>query len=101
MFERLVGSIDDEIAHRAFRINIAQMQPAHVEEELAPVRKNVKTNTPVEEIGEDAAREKKEKEKPKKTIEASDGSKKKLGRNDPCWCGSGKKWKKCHYPNLA
>ena len=24
----------------------------------------------------------------------------KLGRNDPCWCGSGKKWKKCHYPEL-
>ncbi len=22
--------------------------------------------------------------------------KKKMGRNDPCWCGSGKKWKKCH-----
>lgn len=21
-----------------------------------------------------------------------------MGRNDPCWCGSGKKWKKCHYP---
>lgn len=20
------------------------------------------------------------------------------GRNDPCWCGSGKKWKSCHYP---
>lgn len=19
-------------------------------------------------------------------------------RNNPCWCGSGKKWKKCHYP---
>lgn len=19
-------------------------------------------------------------------------------RNDPCWCGSGKKWKKCHHP---
>lgn len=24
---------------------------------------------------------------------------KKLGRNDLCWCGSGKKYKKCHYPN--
>jgi len=24
-----------------------------------------------------------------------------LGRNDPCWCGSGKKWKKCHYPQLS
>ncbi|HEX2906870.1 MAG TPA: SEC-C metal-binding domain-containing protein, partial [Phototrophicaceae bacterium] len=21
----------------------------------------------------------------------------KLGRNDPCWCGSGKKYKHCHY----
>ena len=20
----------------------------------------------------------------------------KLGRNEPCWCGSGKKFKKCH-----
>jgi preprotein translocase subunit SecA len=24
----------------------------------------------------------------------------KMGRNDPCWCGSGKKYKKCHYPEL-
>lgn len=23
-----------------------------------------------------------------------------ITRNDPCWCGSGQKWKKCHYPNL-
>jgi preprotein translocase subunit SecA len=22
-----------------------------------------------------------------------------LGRNDPCWCGSGKKFKKCHGAN--
>lgn len=22
-----------------------------------------------------------------------------IGRNDPCWCGSGDKWKKCHYPD--
>ena len=21
---------------------------------------------------------------------------KKIGRNDPCWCGSGKKYKDCH-----
>ncbi|GAB4231209.1 MAG: methionyl aminopeptidase [Chlamydiales bacterium] len=21
-----------------------------------------------------------------------------IGRNDPCWCGSRKKWKKCHFP---
>lgn len=26
-------------------------------------------------------------------------TKKKPGRNDDCWCGSGKKYKKCHYPD--
>lgn len=25
--------------------------------------------------------------------------KRNIGRNDPCWCGSGKKYKRCHYPN--
>ena len=24
-----------------------------------------------------------------------------IKRNDPCWCGSNKKWKKCHYPALS
>jgi len=24
-----------------------------------------------------------------------------IGRNDPCWCGSGLKWKKCHHPTKA
>ena len=29
-------------------------------------------------------------------ISKSSNSHKNLGRNDPCWCGSGKKFKKCH-----
>jgi len=32
---------------------------------------------------------------PRGATPAGDG-KRKLGRNDPCWCGSGKKYKKCH-----
>ena len=24
-----------------------------------------------------------------------------ISRNDPCWCGSGKKFKKCHYPQQS
>jgi len=24
-----------------------------------------------------------------------------IDRNDPCWCGSGKKWKKCHWPDTG
>jgi hypothetical protein len=27
---------------------------------------------------------------------AGDASQHKIGRNDPCWCGSGKKYKRCH-----
>ncbi len=38
------------------------------------------------------------------TNRPSDGQtsvrKNKIGRNDPCWCGSGKKFKKCHYPQF-
>ena len=30
------------------------------------------------------------------TIEKLQGDTPKLGRNDPCWCGSGKKFKQCH-----
>jgi len=39
------------------------------------------------------------KEVKQKSQPATAPSVKKLGRNDPCWCGSGKKYKKCHYPN--
>lgn len=24
-----------------------------------------------------------------------------IGRNDPCWCGSKKKWKHCHFPEFS
>jgi methionyl aminopeptidase len=24
-----------------------------------------------------------------------------INRNDPCWCGSGNKWKKCHFPQVG
>jgi preprotein translocase subunit SecA len=27
---------------------------------------------------------------------AGPGANAKIGRNDPCWCGSGKKYKRCH-----
>ena len=30
------------------------------------------------------------------SAKATDGQGKNIGRNDPCWCGSGKKFKKCH-----
>ncbi len=91
MFERLIATIESEIAHRIFKVQV-QVQgnpntpsPESVlatETKLTKEAKKARTN-------EDNA--------PKTVIH----QKKELGRNDPCWCGSGKKWKKCHYPKLG
>lgn len=87
MFEQLIASIDSTIVSRVFRVNI-EAQPQQIMQPIAE-QKNMTANTPASEIGSDAA----EKKSAKKATKA-DGAK--LGRNDPCWCGSGKKWKKCH-----
>jgi preprotein translocase subunit SecA len=89
MFETLMTSIDDEIVHRVFRVNI-DIQHNHPIEEEKPII----TNQPEIEIGEDGVKKNKEK------VQKASSQPSKLGRNDPCWCGSGKKWKKCHYPQL-
>ncbi len=63
--------------------------PAHEEKQApAPKPRKLITNTPASEVSESA-----------KAPETEE--KHKLGRNDPCWCGSGKKWKKCHYPTVG
>ena len=84
LFETLLGRINDFIARRIFRIQIATRQP--------PVTDMV-TNKNGQDKGEKTTSKKVQ---AKKVVK-----KEKLGRNDPCWCGSGKKWKKCHYPQLS
>ncbi|HUD44922.1 MAG TPA: preprotein translocase subunit SecA [Patescibacteria group bacterium] len=91
LFEQLLVSIDDEIVHRIYKIQVQQAPtPTAPQQESVPQPRMV-TNTPEGELSEDARKVKAKKEKPQ-TVNSS----KQLGRNDPCWCGSGKKWKKCH-----
>ncbi len=84
LFEKLVDKIDEELAHRIFRIGIASAPRSEIPLDLAVENVDRSDNTGLTE---------KKASKPKKPVA-------KLGRNDPCWCGSGKKWKKCHYPKL-
>ncbi len=87
MFERLITGIDSEIVHRIYKVQV-QMASGN---NLTPLRqgfagqanamKKVKTNATEQAVAQPIM-------------------KKQIGRNDPCWCGSGKKWKKCHYPQL-
>jgi preprotein translocase subunit SecA len=88
MFERLMQSIDNEVIHQIYRAEFIQ----------APtVPQDVVTNADqIDQMG--LADQSKSGGKPIKPVVSGQ---RKLGRNDPCWCGSGKKWKRCHYPQLG
>ncbi len=104
MFETLVNGIDDEIAHRIFKVQIAQEEHTHVHVNETPAGG---------ELGSDEVSKSSKKTKENHspigldrlataniaTAATTVSPKNKPGRNDPCWCGSGKKYKKCHYPN--
>jgi preprotein translocase subunit SecA len=99
MFENLIDRIDEELSHRIFRIGVAQPQP---EIPLSQARENIDTSDMTGLVGN--ADETAKSGKPaftKPTADSKQPTAKKLGRNDPCWCGSGKKWKRCHYPQLG
>ena len=87
-FEILVRKIYTETVERLR--NIKEVEKVRVEETL-PVEKAVYNQNDYSAF-KDEAEEVKE-TKPK-TIIKSDESK--IGRNDPCYCGSGKKYKNCH-----
>ncbi|MCJ7805457.1 preprotein translocase subunit SecA [Patescibacteria group bacterium] len=89
LFESLIDRIDAELSRRLFRIGVA---PAP-EIPLAQARENIDTSDTTGLAGNA--------DKTAKTGEPAFANKKKIGRNDPCWCGSGKKWKRCHYPQLG
>jgi preprotein translocase subunit SecA len=85
MFEGLLARIDEEIVKRLFRIGVTQ-RPQEI-----PLSKAVENVDKKDGTGLTS----------QQATVNSQQSVHKLGRNDPCWCGSGKKWKKCHWPNLG
>ncbi|MFC1710490.1 SEC-C metal-binding domain-containing protein, partial [Patescibacteria group bacterium] len=105
MFEGLLERVDSELSRRLFRIGVAQ-KPQEIPIEQA--RTNV-DQVDAMGLAQQGADQTAEEGKPvvKRPVQISQSSgeaksqvksEKKIGRNDPCWCGSGKKFKKCHYP---
>ena len=112
MFERLAGAIDSEIIHRIYKVQV-QLAP--------PVINPTNTTNPVNATNRETGNQQAQRSVAQPVITPmSQAAKrmqtnapsssppispsphpKKLGRNDPCPCGSGKKWKKCHYPQLG
>ncbi len=88
MFERLLSSINQEFLRR---LVLVEAEVVLEEEEKKQLEYKPASGVDLT----------KEKEQQVSVRAISPGvKKKKIGRNDPCWCGSGKKWKKCHYPEL-
>jgi preprotein translocase subunit SecA len=89
MFDRLISEIWSALAQRLERIEIKRKEKVP-----APAPRPVALHHPTANMGQETDKEVIGSSQP------ATGKKEKLGRNDPCWCGSGKKWKKCHYPEL-
>jgi preprotein translocase subunit SecA len=76
MFDDMLKKIDESVSTRFFRVRLVQKQ------EQVPVQTNDQEDKRPGKTGG------------QKTITKN----KKVGRNDPCPCGSGKKYKKCCFP---
>jgi preprotein translocase subunit SecA len=76
MFGLLMGHIQHDVVHTIFRV-----QPAVAQQ---PVRTRITDEQGTTNRGEESA------------ANQPLQNKKKIGANDPCWCGSGKKFKRCH-----
>jgi len=104
MFERLMIQVETEFGKRLFRIQIGQPQPT------TPIAQAVEIKPEISAIQAATAQEQSathDSAAADPFLSAMAGLQKqgatnphkKLGRNDPCYCGSGKKYKHCHYPN--
>ena len=84
MFERLMGAIDNEIVHRIFKIAVATPEQIHQMQAITNATQIENQESSIKNQGATIPDS-------KPLIQG-----KRPGRNDPCYCGSGKKYKKCH-----
>jgi len=100
MFEKLIGDINFEVTRRLFKIEINTGTDrdlrVHNYEHPQMILQSASAIDPFNQV---------EKQQHKQSPITNSNNqqpmikKHKLGRNEKCWCGSGKKYKKCHYPN--
>ncbi len=91
MFDELKTTIRHDVTHTIFRVSVQQQQHTHAH----PVARNVvEGRASMGESTSSAAGASTATAVAGAAAPARTGPK--IGRNDPCYCGSGKKFKKCH-----
>ncbi len=101
MFNELRERIQASIVARIFRVQVQRNAPPQAP---APLVRQVVESGPAEVDGADGAGRNGGTRKrvaampgvPPVPVGAGGSPQSKIGRNDPCWCGSGKKYKRCH-----
>jgi preprotein translocase subunit SecA len=94
LFENLIDKIDEELSHRIFRIAVGVPQS---EIPLNLARENIDRTDTTGLLGNAESTAK----SGTPAFSGKSSDQKKIGRNDPCLCGSGKKYKHCHYPQFG
>ncbi|MGB9707497.1 MAG: preprotein translocase subunit SecA [Microgenomates group bacterium] len=92
MFEKLISDLNFEVTRRLFKIEVRFADELSNIQEKPVSYQSAGSINPFSSVRQPP-------EKQEKNISTAPIKGKKPGRNDPCWCGSGKKYKKCHYPN--
>jgi len=88
LFEEMLDRIDMDTVRQLYHLQVTVEQPPEERVQRRPRRGQItfsKANATAAMAGEDEG-------KPRTVVNTMP----KVGRNDPCWCGSGKKYKKCH-----
>ena len=103
MFEKLYRNINYEISRRIFRVELANNNTEQLEKKPEQKKINYRSASSVNPFSSSDKQDIKKQETNNSGFKITEpgavNDHKKLGRNDLCWCGSGKKYKKCHYPN--
>jgi len=85
-FQELTDGIRFDIASTIYRVQLVK-EPPQAPSPLAMANRGPRPGSPSAPAGTGS---------PNGQPAAGPPNTAKLGRNDPCWCGSGKKYKKCH-----
>lgn len=92
MFEEMLSQVDENILETIFKTQVVEPPPARrrMPQQMAAVHQS-STGMGFQGPSQPQQPPLAGKRQPRVVDE-----KEKIGRNEPCWCGSGKKYKKCH-----
>ncbi len=91
MFQSLIATLNQRVAHTLFKVQISRQEAERELRRMQPLAQPVQLAGPAKTADELSGAPVRIEIDPKF---------KDVGRNDPCPCGSGKKFKKCHGANV-